>query len=482
MLDLPLFMRRHSALLTRLLVCAGTLVLLVAIGYVAAEVNPFLALGLMLAPVAVLVLLRHTGLGLVAMVVVAVFVRFRIPTGTASEIVISLLICGVILALWVARMLIVDKRVVLRRAPVNLPLLAFVAVVFISLLWGRVYRDPLVRDFGSPFVSIASAVVIALLPATLLLAANLLEGQRWLRATVWTFLGVGAVSLALSLAADPRVGSVKALQSFLVSNRFLGVNLQGLFSTWYIALGMALALFHRRLHWAWRAALAALVVGWVYWGFWLRTSWLSGWVPAFVAAAAIAFMHSKRLFIVLLIIVVAAGVYYWQTQFDAEVGESGETRLMAYEVNWRVTGKHLFLGTGPAGYAAYYMSYFPTEAMASHNTYIDVLAQMGMVGLFFYLWLFGAQLWGGYSFLLTLRGRGDFAEGLAAGVVGGTLACVVAMALGDWLLPFAYTQGIAGFDSAMINWLLMGTLWALRHTVPLSMLSTSTQDTGGATA
>ena len=59
-------MRRHSALLTRLLVCAGTLVLLVAIGYVAAEVNPFLALGLMLAT-----LLRSEAALIAALVIVS---------------------------------------------------------------------------------------------------------------------------------------------------------------------------------------------------------------------------------------------------------------------------------------------------------------------------------------------------------------------------------------------------------------------------
>lgn len=139
------------------------------------------------------------------------------------------------------------------------------------------------------------------------------------------------------------------------------------------------------------------------------------------------------------------------------------TRLAAYKVNWRVTGKHLLFGTGPAGYASYYMSYFPTEAMASHSNYIDIVAQTGLVGAFFYLWFFGAQAWSGYKLRLKLQGRGDFAESLTVAVLAGIAGCIIAMALGDWLLPFAYTQGIIGFDLAMLNWFFMGSLWALRY-------------------
>jgi len=165
--------------------------------------------------------------------------------------------------------------------------------------------------------------------------------------------------------------------------------------------------------------------------------------------------------------VVGAGGYYWRVRFPEESRISGITRLEAYRVNWRITSKHLLFGTGPAGYASYYMSYFPAEAMASHSNYIDVVAQTGIVGAFFCLWFFGAQALGNYRFSIELRGRGDFAESASAAIWGGTAGCVAAMALGDWLLPFAYTQTIAGFDLAAFNWLFMGSLWALRHSMCL---------------
>jgi hypothetical protein len=367
-------------------------------------------------------------------------------------------------------MLVEDKRLTLKPAPTNFPLLAFVVTIFISLGWGRVYRDVLVHNIGSPFVAIASAVVMAFLPVTFLLVANLVQNVRWLQAMVWLFLAEGLVSLITTLD----VGLSYTIRRILFQNNLVWVNTQGLYSMWYLSLALAMALFNRRLHWACRAALLTYAAGWAYWGFWERTSWLSGWAPAFVAAGVVVFLYSKKLFIIVMIVaVVGAGGYYWKTELGAETEESGHTRLAAYEVNWRVTSKHLLFGTGPAGYASYYMSYFPTEAMASHSNYVDIVAQTGIVGLVLILWFFGMQAWSGYKLCCQLRSRRDFAESLSAAVLAGTGGCVVAMALGDWLFPFAYTQGIVGFDAAMFNWFFMGMAWALRY-----ILSAETPEVG----
>jgi len=411
-----------------------------------------------------LAVVKRLELGLAAMLLAGVFVRFRIPTGTASEIVISLAICAGCIALWVLRMLVVDKRLALKPAPTNLPLLAFMAIVAVAWVWGRAFRDPLVHEIGHPLVSVAAGLVMILLPGCLLLVSNNVCDVHWLQALVWVLLGEGLIVLIVDLGYFWSVGPIRAVSSFLQTNGVIHVNSQGLLSMWCMALAMALALFNRRLHWIVRVLLIAYAGAWVYWGFYIRISWLSGWLPAFAAAAVIAFFRSKWVFVVVLVaLVIGAGGYYYRTQFQEEANVSGSTRLAAYRVNWQITGKHLLFGTGPAGYASYYMSYFPDKAMASHSNYIDLAAQTGIVGTFFFLWFLGAQAWGSYKLRLMLQGRADFAEGLAVAVLAGTAGCVVAMGLGDWLLPFAYTNGIIGFDLAMFNWFFMGSLWALNY-------------------
>jgi len=482
--SLRLLTRRYWVALTRMAVVGGTIGVLAPLGYLATVVDPFLILAAIIAVAGIFAVLKRVELGLVAMLLAGVFVRFRIPTGTASEIVISLILCGGIVVLWVVRMLVVDKRLALRSSPANAPLLVFIITVPVSLVWGSVFRDVLVRQIGSPFVSVASAAVMALLPATFLIVANLVQDVRWLRAMVGIFLVEGLVSLMVTLVIDLGIGPAEAIRQLVFRNGVVWVNTHGLFSMWYLSFALALALFDRHLHWVWRLALLAYAAGWVYWGFFLRLTWLTGWLPLFVAAAVITFFRSKKLFAIMVVVaVVVAGRFYLRTGYEAENQESGVTRLAAYEVNWRVTSKHLLFGTGPAGYASYYMTYFPTEAMASHSNYIDIIAQTGIVGSALILWFFGVQVWNNYRLQRVLRGRRDFAESLTVAVMAGTVGCIVAMALGDWVIPFAYTQGIIGFDSAMFNWFFMGALWALSHSLASGVSTTKAlQGAGGGAA
>ena len=456
------FFRRYSSALIRVGVSGGLVVELLAIGYLVTKpkIGPLLTVLVIVVPAGAFAMLKRIELGITAMLLAGVFVRFRIPTGTASEIVISLVICVGCITLWIIDMLVVKKRLAIQPAPTNVPLLAFIATVPVSWMWSRAFRDILVHEAGHPLVSVVAGLVMMLLPGCFLLVANNIRSIGWLRVMVSILIAEGLVVLAIDL------GPAAALRQFFQTNGFIGVNSHGLLSMWCLSFALALALFNRRLHWLWRSLLLVYVAGFVYWGFFERITWLSGWVPASIAAVVIAFLRSKKLFVILMIVVVAgAGAYYWRTAFEAETEESGVTRMAAYEVNWRVTGKHLLFGTGPAGYASYYMSYFPTEAMASHSNYIDTLAQTGIVGTFFILWFFGSQTWGCYRIWHRFRGQRDFAESFSAAVLGGTVGCVVAMALGDWLLPFAYTQGIVGFDLAMFSWFFMGSIWALRNCV-----------------
>jgi O-antigen ligase len=464
--SISLLVRRDRPRLIQVGVVSSTLCLLPAVGFLVTKVPPVFVLLALIVPLAILAVVNRIELGFATMLLAGAFVRFRIPTGTASEIVVSLVICVGCIILWIIDMLVVKKRLALKPAPTNVPLLAFIVTVAVSWVWGRAFRDMLVQEAGHPLVSVVAGVVMMLLPTCVLLVANNVRSAEWLQALVWIAIGEGLLLLVIDEGVAFGAGPAVALQHFFDTNGVIGANSQGLISMWCLSFSFALALFNRRLSRLGRILLLVYAAGFVYWGFFQRMDWLSGWVPAFSAGAVVAFLRSRKLFVVLLIaIVLGAGGYYLRTSFEAETEGSGVTRLAAYEVNWRVTSKHLLFGTGPAGYASYYMSYFPTEAMASHSNYIDVLAQTGIVGMFLLLWFFGAQAWGSYKLWRELRGRGDFSESLSAAVLGGTVGCVVAMALGDWLLPFAYTQGIVGFDLAMFNWVFMGSLWALRNSL-----------------
>jgi O-antigen ligase len=162
-------------------------------------------------------------------------------------------------------------------------------------------------------------------------------------------------------------------------------------------------------------------------------------------------------FILALVLLLAAGNVAWLAeQYGREREESGDSRLQAYAVNWQVTGGRLWFGLGPAGYAVYYMTYLPDQAMATHSNYLDVFSQTGLVGLAAFLATFAALLYTALALYRRVRARRDLLSGFSAALLGGTVATLAAMALGDWVLPFAYTQTIAGFDYALYTWVMLG--------------------------
>jgi len=392
--------------------------------------------------------------GVLAVVVAGAAVRFTLPTGTQSRIPMSLVLAAVVIAWWLLDQLVAERRLRLEPSPTNLPLLGFVGASIASLIWSNVFRDPLIRPWSTwPVVQLGGLAVMVLLPGMFLVAANRLREVRWIAWLTGIILVVGALAIA---GYYFRIGSLSFLQ------------VRPLFPTWFICLALSLALLHRRLPLVVRLLLLGLAGAWFYYIFVHGFRWLSSWMPALVAMAGMGLLRSRKLLIVLAIflaVYVAFNLPVVQARIQQESEGSGVTRLDAWAHNWRVTEKHWFLGVGPAGYAVYYMTYFPDEAMATHSTYLDILSQTGVVGFLFFLWFFGAlglvlwRLW------RRVRGREDFVEAFALAAIGGYVGALLGMALGDWIVPFVYTQTIGGFDYAVYTWVLLGAAQGLYHIV-----------------
>ncbi len=406
-------------------------------------------------PFGAMLLLRHgqSTHAILGIVVTAAMVRFSLPTGTESRIVMSLVVTAGVVAWWILKMLVHDKQLVLKRAPTNVPLLGFVATCIISYFWSNVFRDPLVIVWNSwPFVQLGGLAVMILLPSAFLITSNCLQEIKWIIWLTTIILVVGAIAIA----------------GYYLHINVSFLQVRPLFPTWVMALAYALALFDRRLPWWVRLLLLALTGGWFYRVFIQRFRWLSAWMPSLSALGMISLFRSYKLVLILLVLL-CIFTYINRNeimeQIYAERLESGDTRLDAYLHNWRVTGKHFLFGVGPAGYAVYYMTYFPTEAMASHSTYIDILSQTGIVGLGFFLWFFAALFKVGWRLWRRTRERADFTEAFTVAAIGGYVGTILAMALGDWIIPFVYTQTIAGFDYAVYTWVLLGAALGLYHIV-----------------
>jgi len=224
--------------------------------------------------------------------------------------------------------------------------------------------------------------------------------------------------------------------------------------------------FNRKLHLLLQVGIGAVLVAFLYNAFIMGRDWTSGWLPPLLAASVILFLASKKFRIPLLLGgLLVAVINFDQIRSVVMVGDneySLMTRLDAWLIMFKIIAVSPILGVGPANY--YFLTpLFPIRGYAvqfnSHNNYIDLLAQTGVIGFGIFIWLLAEVI------LLGMRMRDQVAEGfdraLVYGVIGGTVGTLAAGMLGDWVIPFVYNVGFAGFRASLLGWFFMGALLGL---------------------
>lgn len=442
----------NAQVVARLLMVVG----LVAVGLfiyslqVLGMVFPLLAAaGLCLA---ILVVVRPE-IGLAAVVVCAGFIRLSIGTGTSSVIVASLGAALLLVLGWIAHRLLHRQRLILVPWSIAIPAMALVGFTVFSLIWGRATLDPRVVVPGNFYrVQFGQSLLIIVAIGVLFVGADLFRSRYVREALVWAMIAIGVAALPF--------------RWFVIDQNI--VNTAGLFGLWFVAITWSMALVNHRLPQALRIVLASLSIMWLLMAFTREGSWVSGWLPPVIALLAITIVARPKLGFASLLIAVMAGMVYYASLYSLLITEQQEQgslggdfgRLQLIQRNLDVISDELLLGTGPAGYALYYMTFVPERSMSTHNNYVDILAQTGVFGLLSLVALIAALFLVGRQTMNRCRHEpADFA--LAAAIVGAIPALAAGLWLGDWLIPFVYNQTIAGFDHSVYSWLMLAALCGL---------------------
>ncbi len=440
----------------------------IAVALFAAVLAPVLAanrmLGLLIAGgllgiAGVIIVAKWRVIGLAALPIAALMVPFAIGTGSETGINAAMLLLGLLIGLWLMDMVARRRQIrLLTYRPVIAALVfgvvAIVAFGFGQLPWYPTASAPLTAQIGGLLTFILSI-------GAFLLAAHQIRTLKVLEILTWVFLGVGFLFFAFRLTP----ASLSLIERIFVRQGVLGASLY----VWLVAMAFSQALFNKKLANGWRVVLGLLVL--MIFSVNMNSDnrfWISGWLPAMVTVIAI--MVLARPDLGLFAITGGIIVLLLNTNIISGLTTEGDntystiTRLAAWQIIAEIVKVNPLFGVGMANYY-WYTPLFPIMGYAisfnSHNNYIDILAQTGLVGLACFLWLL-AELW-----LLGWRLRNQVPEGFpnayVLGVLGGLVGTVIAAGLGDWVIPFVYNVGLDGMRASMFIWIFMGGLVALAN-------------------
>lgn len=433
----------------RVVVVSGVIALSVIIGiFIPLEYLP-LPILLIGATGVIIVYLRFPSLGLLALLFAAMYIPIEVGTGTGTGINFVVFLIPLLLGVWFADTVVRKRRISFQFSRPIWPLIALSVVSLLAFGIGQLPWFVFAR--GAPLKSQFAGLAIFLLSVgAFIMVSNLITEIRWLKRLTWLFLLLAP--LYLLAIAIPSAGDI-LLQ---IIPRGGGGSL---FYVWLVAITFSQLLINRELSRFWRILLFGLLIATFYVTFVVLFDWKSGWVPAMIVVGVIIFLRYPRLGL-LLAFVSLIFLRDIPAQIIATDEYSYTTRIIAWEILWEeIVRVNPLLGLGPANYY-YYTPLFPilgyNVEFNSHNNYVDIVAQIGLLGLACVLW-FAAEL-GLLGLGLMKKPMDSFSKAYVIGVMGGLVGTLAAGMLGDWVIPFVYNIGVRGLHTSVIGWIFMGGL------------------------
>jgi hypothetical protein len=444
-------------------VLVATIVLLTAV--VLGSRPSVLWLVLPCAGLAIAAIARQPILGLVATITTAMLIPVEFSTGREVKLNLAALLVPLVFGLWF--LIMVRRRSIhLPQSRTTTPLLLFVLASLLSLVVGTGYWDPAVpRPDNFWLVQLGQWGIFVFSAFAFWLMGSLVHDKTWLRRLVFIYLGI-AGTLALLAVFPGGYNLLDRVATFAVRRAPFWLLLA--------ALAGGQLLFNPKLSTRARVFLGATLgaVGIV--AVVQQTARLSGVVGVVIPVGILLWFRWPRWRWAYVVLVVITLVAFRSALYDFAGGndrwdESGGSRLVLSQRVIEVSMRNPITGLGPAAYRFYarmrplpYLgAYWIDPLINSHNNYVDLFAQVGLLGLGLFLW-FAVEV-----IRLGLRLRVRFTEGFLCGYVNSMLAAwigsLVIMVLADWILPHVYNIGFSGFQASVLVWLFLGGLVALER-------------------
>lgn len=444
--------------LARPLIIGSVILASAVLAYIAPDVRFFLIFpALAIALIALILVIRYPPLGLIAVIASGL-----LPFNWVSGLNVTLMLLALLIGLWIITML-AKQDVKLISSSTFLPLFALLIIAVMAFVVGQIPWYTFARQ--APMgAQLASLGLFFLSAGGFLLVAHQVKEMKWLEWMTWVFLAIVSVYIFGRLTPGVR---------HIVGRVFNITNTGSLFWVWGAGLAFSQAVFNKRLAWVARIFLGVLTLAIFYVGYVIQGDWKSGWVPAFATVATIIAVRIEWRMRTLLIPLAVLPMGWLGAKIIESDSYSYSTRIEAWALIAQITKINPILGLGPANYR-WYTPLFPIRGYSvfyfSHNQYVDLFAQTGILGLSAFLW-FVASI-GKLGWTLRNRVSEGFAQAYVYGALGGVVGTLVSAMLGDWVIGFFYNVGLIGFRVTILSWLFFGGLVAIEQITKSEMNTT----------
>ena len=419
----------------------------------------------MLGFVGALLLLGKPQMGLLILVFISLIGPLAVDTGTTVALNPTSLFIPALMILWfISKLRSGDPFV---RSSVNWPLAVFLVVNLLSLVIGRALWDESVPvDDRFVLVQLAQWSIYAFSFMALWLAADVPNDRVWLKRCVYLYIIIGGIGALTRMS--PVVESA--------SNAYFTFALQRApFWSLFVALAGGQLLYNKSLRPRYQIALILTCAAATFHAFVLARDSSSTWVGVGAVIGVLIWFRWRRLRIPIAFlgaILISTG-FLFQTGYEYAGGDTaweltGGSRLVLIERVVEDTLRNPLTGLGPAAYRRYTATRPLTYGEAtwldpqinSHNNYVDIFSQGGILALVVFGWL--ALEVSRVALRLRVRFETEEEDEFTAGYVNGMIAAgvsaLILMLFADWMLPFVYNIGFIGFQSSIMFWFFTGGL------------------------
>lgn len=438
---------------------SGVVLLVLAVSIWLARMPSVETLGTLTGIAGVILVWRYPRPGIVLALGSMLWLPGGFGTGTYTVFPAGVLLLAGLVLMWLGRSAL-TRIWVLPSAAATVAIGILAASAIVSFVAGNLpwsffaERASAASQIGGLFIFIMSASMLVLIPAQIQDLVSLKRGV--------IMFAILAAPSALSRGL-PLVGNILNQLGLVSSIIVLGSQ----FWIWWLVIIAGQALFNHNLSRAKRIFLLFVGLLPLLESIANYRDWASGWLPQMIGLLTLIALRWPRLSVALAAISLLLSTAILSSLATAIVNDdlySAVTRAEAARIllNNVIPISPIF-GLGPSNYY-FYTPLFPIFGYAvrfnSHNNYLDLLAQTGIVGLAAFGWLALILVTTGARLRKRVRG---FARAYVNACLAGLAGMLVSGLLGDWVIPFVYNIGIDGLRTSLLGWISLGGMLAVER-------------------